>query len=348
VSVTNTTDKLLPDVRIIDGVPPALAVDSGIPRLGTTLRPGDRAEFSYTITARRGVHEFEPTHVITRTLTGGIETERLVESDTSLKCVPPLSGLTVPVPLRQTATRFVGRQNVPTTGEGTEFSATREYRPGDPLRRIDWNRFARARELTTVEFREDRAAKVVILIDARSSAYVAPTSGEPHAVERSVDAAGQLYVRLVDAGNRVGLAIAGSESGWLAPGMGSDHRTAARELLAVAPELSPIPPNDRSPTWGWQRTLRERVDPGTQLLYLTPLADEAATRYARRFDEHDLPVTVISPNPTSAALPSHRLAGVVRNLRVSSLRESGIPVVEWPWTESIDATVTRYAARRTQ
>lgn len=346
VTVTNKSNRVLPDIRIIDGVPEALSVNSGSPRYGTALRPNESSEFTYTITARRGLHKFEPTHIVGRNLSGETEEERLRASDTTLTCKPSLSAGTESIPLRRKATRFVGHEKAPTTGEGTEFSATREYRPGDPMRRIDWNRLARTRELTTIEFREERNAMVVFLIDARTSAYVSRDSRGIHAVERSVEAAGQLFTKLSDEGNRVGIAAAGSDTCWVAPDTGLDHRAKVRELLAVDPGLSPIPKAKQTAPRRWQTTLRTRLESGTQIVYLSPLSDEGTLRIARQFDEQGFPVTVISPDPTSDQSPSHRLAGVARQLRVSTLRGAGIPVIDWPWTKSLDAALAHYSERR--
>lgn len=348
VTVTNTGDRVLPDLRVVDGVPEALSVAEGSPRCGAALRPTASTSFTYTVTARRGVHEFGSTQVIGRDLTGGTEEERLYASETTLTCVPSLSAGTEPMPLRRRATRFVGRERAPTTGDGIEFSSVREYRPGDPMGRIDWNRHARTRTLTTVEFREERAATVVLLIDARPAAYVSPDSGATHAVDRSVDAAGQLFAWLADSGNRVGIAVAGSDSCWLAPDAGVDHRARARELLALEPALSPVPNDERTVSWRWQRTLRKRLEPGTQLVFLSPLCDRATTRIARQFDEQGVPVTVLSPDPTGGQSPGHRLAGVARQLRVSRLRGAGVPVIDWPWATSLDAALARTNDRRAE
>ena len=345
VTVRNTCDRVLPDIRVVDGVPEALSVASGSPRCGTSLRPGKSTTFSYTVTGRRGVHSFGPTLVIGRNLTGGSEEERLYSSDTTLTCIPSLSSANERIPLRRQSTPIVGREKTPTTGEGIEFAATREYRPGDPMRRIDWNRRARTRELTTIEFREERAARVVLLIDARTSAYVSPDSQATHAVDRTVEAAGHLFTQFSDSGNRVGIAAAGADSCWLAPDSGDEHRAAARELLAVDLALSPIPKKKRSISRRWQKTLRNRLEPGTQIVFLTPLRDDTTGRIARQFDEQGLPVTVISPDPTSSQSPSHRLAGVARQLQVATLRGAGIPVIDWSWDEPLDTALAQYNER---
>jgi uncharacterized protein (DUF58 family) len=346
VTVRNGTERVLPDLRVVDGVPPALAVVDGSPRLGTALRPGEAATFAYDVAARRGVHEFGPATLVARDLAGTTERAWTLPAPASLTCVPPLRTLSAPVSLRDRASQYVGRVETARRGEGVEFAATREYRPGDAPSRIDWNRRARTRELTTVEYREERAATVLLLVDARREAYRSPGPDAPGAVDRSVDAAGRLFATLADAGDRVGVAALSPDDCWLAPDAGADHRAAARELLATSPALSSVPTGRRSAVRRWRRRLRRRLSPGTQVVFLTPLCDEVASRLARRLDAYGHPVTVVSPDPTAGRAPGERLARVARALRRSRLRDAGVPVVDWPDDESVDAALARYAERR--
>lgn len=348
VTVTNESDRFLPDLRLIDGVPEALAVTNGSPRFGTALRSGESATFTYTITARRGAHTFGPTALVARDLTTAIEQERFLPAETTLICIPPLRTLAEPVPLREQATQYVGRVETPIGGDGIEFYATREYRPGDTMSRIDWNRRARTGELTTVEFREERAATVVIVIDARETAYVSPEPHIPHAVDRSVDAARQLFTTLSDSGDQVGITALSSEPCWLAPDSGVDHRLEARELLATHPALTPVPTESRSAMVRWRKQLRKRLSPGTQVIFLTPLCDEYSGRFARRLDEYGYPVTVISPDPTADRTTSHRLSRVARTLQISALRSRDLPVIDWPGDETVDVALARYNERWSQ
>jgi len=346
VAVTNESDRFLPDVRLVDGVPEALAVADGSPRFGTALRPGETASFTYSITARRGIHGFGPAVVAARNLNGTVETERRIDAETTLTCVPALRATAAPLPLRRDATQQVGRVGTETGGEGVEFYATREYRPNDALNRIDWNRRARTGELTTVEFREERAARVVLLIDARQSAYVSPTPRDPHAVDRSVAAAGRLYATLAAAGNRVGLAAVGDDDCWLPPGSGVDHETRARELLATHPALAPVPGGSRAAPSDWEERFRRRLAGGTQLIVFTPLVDETGAGLVRRLEAYGHPATVVSPDPTADRTAGDRLTRVARTLRTSRLRRAGIPVLDWAPDEPIDAAVGRYGGRR--
>lgn len=345
VTLTNEGDRWLPDLRVVDGVPEALAVASGSPRLGTALRPGGRTTFSYTVEARRGVHTFGPALLVARDITNTLERERWLPAATTLRCIPALRPAAVAVPLRDRVARHAGRVETASGGAGLEFFATRAYRPGDDLRRIDWNRRARTGELTTVEFRRERTATVVLVIDARPTAYAAPDPQSPHAVDRAVEAAGGLFARQLDSGDQVGIAAAASTDCWLAPGAGPDHRLEARELLATHPALTPVPKRGPSAIARWGDRLANRLAPGSQVVFLSPLVDDHASRFARRLDERGYPVTAVSPDPTADRTTGHLLARVGRTIRLSALRAAAIPVVDWPPGEPIDVALARHAER---
>lgn len=327
VTVTNEGDRTLPDVRFVDGVPDALAVASGSPRAGLALRPGESETVSYAVRARRGVHEFEPALAVVRDVAGATERDLALDERTTLTCVPDLPPPAASIRLREPTNPDVGPVETHAGGEGIAFHATRAYRPGDPPSRIDWNRWARGGELATVEFREEHTARVVLLLDAREAARVAPDTDSPPAIDRAVDATAQLYASLVADGNRVGVAAVGATDCWLAPGEGPEHRVAVRDLLATHPALHPV--DGAVGGVGWERRFRARLAPGTSVVLVSPLCDDGAAHLARRLDAYGHPVTVLSPDPTARRTPGHRLAAVGRALRVAGLRSAGIPVLDW-------------------
>ena len=344
VTVTVRNDgPALPDLRLVDGVPPALEVDDGVARLGTALRSGKRATFSYTVTAVRGEHEWEPLTAIGRNASGSFERSVRVDSETVLRCLPTLAA-SATLPLRGLTTQYAGRVGTDVAGAGLEFYSTREYRSGDPLSRIDWNRYARGGELSTLQFREERAANVVLLIDARESAFVAPEPGAPNAVQRSADAAVGAFSALLDGGDRVGVAALSPEECWLAPSSGAEHRARARTLFATHPALSASPSGKQFfPTVALRR-LRRRLPSDAQVLFFTPLTDSFASLAARRLDAHGHLVTIVSPDPTADDTPGRRLARIERRNRISDLRRAGLRVIDWDG-ESLATELERAAAR---
>jgi len=326
LELRNEGDDTLADLRVVDGVPPALEVVDGSPRLATSLRPGKRATVSYTVEAVRGAHEFEPAQVMVRRFSGAIEHETTVSDETRVDCVPRL-GTVESFPLRKQTVQHVGRVTTDSPGSGVEFHSTREYRPGDPLTRIDWNRRAKTGELTTIEFRKEQAATVVLVVDTREQAYVG--DGETSAVEYCVGAAGGIATGLLDSGDRVGAASLGPRWAWVAPGLGRVHRTQLEEALALDPGFSPNPPTERFLAGLALRRLRKHVPSDAQVVYLSPLADDFAPLAARRLEAYGHRVTVVTPDVTGDDTPGGQLAGLERDVRIRTLRRAGVRVLDW-------------------
>lgn len=352
VTMTNEGAWPLADLRIVDGVPAGLAVADGPAKLGTALRAGDTATLEYTVIARRGDHEFDPVLVLARDVTNAVERRVLVDCETTITCSSATQPLDTEVPLRQAAATFAGRLTTADGGDGTEFHSLREYRHGDPLRRVDWNTAAKTGELATQQFHEQRAARVVLLIDARTAAYRAGATEQPHAVDRSVTAAESIATALLARGDTVGLAGLGpvdrtdgsGEACWLAPSAGDHHELELRRLLAEHPQLSTDPPA-ASVAWSGQlRLLRRRLRSETQVVLFTPLTDYDSKAIARRLDARGHAVTVVSPDTTTDQAASQQLAGVARRLRAAELRGAGIPVIDWQADESLAATLERTTA----
>ncbi|APX97241.1 DUF58 domain-containing protein [Natronorubrum daqingense] len=337
ISVRNDGADSLRDVRIVDGVPPALAVDSGTPRRATSLSPGESVSWTYDVTARRGSHEFEPTQVLVRNVNGSVESEIAVAAETTLISLPsmtPLNGS--PLGHRRGAHR-AGSVATADPGPGLEFHSVREYRSGDPPSRVDWNRYARTQSLSTVSYRAERSRTDVIAIDARRDAYVSPdASTADSAVDRSVEAAATLFATLEDAGHDVGLTAIAPDPGWLAPGTGGDHLERARLLLGTHDSLSPTPPeSDAHSLEQFERLSPER----THVTLFTPLCDDEIVAALRTLRSRGVSVTVLAIDPAVADDPAGSVARLERLERIRTLRSIGVRVVDWAWDDSFERTV---------
>ncbi|WP_435126989.1 DUF58 domain-containing protein [Halobaculum sp. D14] len=345
--VRNVGDGIVPDLRVVDGVPPGLATENDEPaRLGTALRPGKSATVRYTVTATRGAHEWDPVHVVARNVSGSTERGSRVDVETTMRCRPELSSSSS-LPLRGLTTQYAGRVATDVGGAGLEFHSTREYRHGDPAKRVNWSRYARTGELSTLQLREERAATVVLCVDAREDAYLAPTAEAANAVERGVDAAMQAASALLDSGDRVGVAAFAAGDCWLPPGSGADHAAELRDVLATHPSLAPTPSEDRFLATTWTKRFRRRLPADAQVVFCSPLTDDYAALLARRLDAYGHAVTVISPDPTAGDTPGRQLAAVERSNRLSRLRGAGLRVLDWG-DEPLAAELQRAAARWSQ
>lgn len=340
LAITNDGNTTIPDLRLGDGIPPALTVNGGHTTTATTLPPGDTTAITYALTAKHGVHCFDPPYLITRDYAG--TTERIARPSTdgppNITCVPPLDEPGPPP--RTRTTPYAGRVDTTTGGQGVEFFSTREYQHGDPLSRVNWKRLARTGELSTIDFRRERAAAVVLLIDTRETARVAPTYEAAHAVERSVQAARRLAGGYLDAGDQVGLGTLGPTTHWTPPSAGPAHRAHLRRTLADDPAFSPRATDAAFQAATAVTTFRTRLTDGTNLVLCTPLVDDWAASVARRLAARTA-VTVVSPDPTGDASVGTRIAAIDRARRISELRSDDIPVLDWGIDDSFAAVLAR-------
>lgn len=74
--------------------------------------------------------------------------------------------------------RLKGERRSPKRGQSVEFADYRTYTPGDDLRRVDWNAYARMERLFIKLFQEEEDLTVHILLDASKSM----DWGDPNAV----------------------------------------------------------------------------------------------------------------------------------------------------------------------
>jgi uncharacterized repeat protein (TIGR01451 family) len=348
VTVENESGTFLPDLRLVDLVPPNVRVIEGSPRLYTALRPGAKSQFAYTVVAERGHHEW-PLLAVGGDFAGSVEREAVIdaEGETSFECLPRLRTVSE-MPVRAQTTVFAGQVETGIGGSGLEFHSVREYRPNDPMRRVNWKRKARTGELATIDFREEKAATVVLLFDAREGAYVSSAPGERHALDRSVEAASEVYAALSDHGDLVGIAAFDTVPCWLGPGAGDGHDESARQVLAYHPALSSLPPDLLDLEGGYvdpMTHVRRQLPTGTQVMLFSPLINDYPAEVARRLDSAGNRVTIISPDPTADRTAGQRLARVERAVRINRLRERGIRVMDWSEEETIGLSFER-ASRR--
>lgn len=343
LAVTNEADRRIFDLRLVDRVPSGLRVTTGRPTIGTTLAPGETVTATYAVETAFGEHDFCDCPVILRDFAGATEVLSVLEDQATLTCLPTLSEPSTLSPPETTP--YAGQVDTKTGGVGIEFFGTRAYRHGDAISRVDWKRFARTGELTTIEYREERAASVVVLIDARASAYVGPTRRSQHAVARSVEGAATLVGGLLDDGDRVGLAGLSTQSCWVPPGAGSQHRAFLRTALGTHPAFDPTPPPSDIDAAAAVAHLRTRLQAGTTVVFLTPLLDDWPHSVVQRLRADGLGVAVVSPDPTSGATVGTRLARIERAFRLSALRSRSVSVVDWGHEEPLELSLARRRRR---
>lgn len=346
-TVRNEGDTRLRDLRFVDGVPPAISVTGGTARRRCALAPGESTTLSYEVRVERGGHEFRPAHVVVGDRLGARETvARAGDRELAFECDEPAPS--VDPGARRRASSLVGLLPSSVGGDGVEFHSLREYRRGDPLSSVDWNRLARTGDLATLRFTEERRASVVVVVDARPAAFAAPDDSERAAVQRCVEAADAVIGGLLDRGHAVGLTAlsATDEECWVPPRSGGDHRIALRRTLATSPAVPTVPPDGTfSPSLARSRLLG-RFSESTQVVLCSPLVDDYPAILAQTLEARSHPTTVVAPDPTGDATAGRRLATVERLGRASDLRSAGIPVYDWARDESLALSLARHEGGR--
>jgi len=130
----------------------------------------------------------------------------------------------------------------PRTGSGTELFGVREYRPGDPLRRIHWRSSARHGELIVREFEPPGIQMLGIVCD--------PAPPSPDAADQIARLAASEAWDCIRSGGRVVL--------W-APGVEPTHRSEERNIWALLEWLARYPAVDEDATPSRPPLMRDAV-----------------------------------------------------------------------------------------
>jgi hypothetical protein len=243
VTVTLTVEhegtRVVPDLRIVDGVPETVAVADGPARASVPLVPGATTTVEYTVVARQGDHEFTDPEGRLRSLAaaGHVTRSIAVEGETTLTCA------TV------TRERPVRPAQAATAGGGMEFHSTRAYRRGDPMRRIDWHHVAKTGDFVTVQYREKRQRRVVVVVDARPVGRVRPDPGYPTATALCADSA-----------ERVAAAVEGASTHTSVAAVGLD-RAAVEHIDGVALDRPESAADDPADGFAWLDSADSRLSP---------------------------------------------------------------------------------------
>jgi uncharacterized protein (DUF58 family) len=352
--VTNVGDGALPDLRVRDGVPDGLAVRDGEARAGAALRSGETLTVEYTLTANRGAYAFRPVRLSAATVgeTAVAETSREADGADGFDCRVAAED----VPLRRRTATFAGAMATDAGGVGVEFHATRDYRAGDPVARIHWRHYAKTGDLSTVEYREQRAANVAVLVDGREPAHVAPAPSLPTGATLSAYAATLAVRALADEGHRVGVGalgpanpITGRRPAWVpadADGFAA-HAAAVCNAAATGDgtggdgAVTTTPP--ARPDGGRVDDLTRllgRLPSTAQVFLCTPAADDGATGAVEAIRTRGHEATVLSPRVTPESVGG-RIRALERGLRHRRMRRLGAAVVDWEREEPLPAALVR-------
>ena len=111
-------------------------------------------------------------------------------------------------------------------GESEEFVSLREYRPGDPLRRIHWKSFAKTGKPIVKEFQEEFFVRHALILDTFS------TQAQSDVFEEAVSVAASLAYTVQDQDSLLDLMFVGPQAYCFTSGRGVGQTEQMLEILA--------------------------------------------------------------------------------------------------------------------
>lgn len=193
--------------------------------------------------------------------------------------------------------RLLAQRRTKQLGGGIEFADHREYSPGDDLRYLDWNIFARYGDVLLKRFQEEEDLHVYILVDVSHS--MSQPSSEKFDYARRV-AAALAYIALADLDRVSILAYADSVKDVLPLTRGKDR------ILSVLRFLENLEPSGASTRLNSVATsLVHRAQRSGLVIVISDLYDQQGFRQGidllrhRRFEPHLIQLhTAEEANPT--------------------------------------------------
>jgi uncharacterized protein (DUF58 family) len=356
ISTTTTPDRCIEE----DDVEVSVTLDPGpFPvRVDLTLRPADTAVLDspqQTVTEGRTAGLVEARWMVRTARWGrrspGILVVRLQTiggMTEAVTAVPLVELLVFPAPslLRTLVVPpglpdQIGAHASRAAGSGVEFAGIRAYVPGDPLREVNWPASLRRGSLHVTLRAAERAAPVVIGVDALSDVGSPGQSTLDRSVRGAV-ATAQAYLRT---GDRVGFLVLGGGLGWLRPDTGGRqlYRIVER-VLSVRRDISVVTPSlDRVPPVA--------MPPAALVVLFSPLLDDrtfATVTNLRQRGRTVVVVDVLTSEPPAerkdrSAAVALRLWRLDRSALRYQLAEMGVPVISWDGRTTLEQAVSPLA-----
>ncbi len=128
-----------------------------------------------------------------------------------------------------------GRQVVGGVGDAREFCGLRDYRPGDPLRHVEWRAWARTGQPVVREYQEEYFMRLGLVLDSFLG------DRDPELFEEAVSVCASYVEALAGGEGLVDLIFVGSEATRLSGGRGTNDHRRLLEVLACAEPCDDAP-----------------------------------------------------------------------------------------------------------
>lgn len=336
----------LTNLYLKDSPASPLEIVEGSAHKRLSLSTGETVELRYSFQPARGVYSWDTIHACASDPFGLF--------DLRLK-IPALGEVFVhPAPLRirsallkprLTLQQTTGPVSARASGSGTDFWGIREYRAGDPMRRLNWRMAARhPNKLFTNEFEREEIADFGFILDTRRRTN--SNEMEESLFEYSVSAVASLSEKILKDGNRVSLLVFGEFIASVFPGYGKGQLGLLRRSLARAKLGENLP-------FSYLEYFPTRLFPAHSIIIVFSTVDSQDLETYARLLAFGYEVVLISPDPvdfTSLMYPDTeinalalRAARIERVVQLKQLLKIGVRVINWKVNQPLE-TILRQAA----
>ena len=225
-------------------------------------------------------------------------------------------------------------------GPGVEYADIRPYVPGDQLRAVNWPVSARRGRLHVTQRLTDRAADVVVLIDA----YPQPAGPATEVTERVVRGAAQVVQTALRHGDRAGIvSLGGNRPRWLGADIGQ------RQFYRVLDTV--LDAGDRYEKTTGTLAPRAAVPAGAIVIAFSTLLD---TEFAlalidlRKRGHVVVAVDILDRSPFAGRQDPlvDRLWALQRSAMYRDMATVGVDIVSWQGDQSLEQSMGVLPDRR--
>jgi uncharacterized protein (DUF58 family) len=237
----------------------------------------------------------------------------------------------------------IGEHTAATAGAGIEFFGIRSYQPGDRLRDVNWSVTSRLGRPYINQRAAQRAADLVVMIDAFSE--VGPPGDTT--LDIAVRGAAGLATAYLRTGDRVGVVVLGGALKWLTPAPGNRQFFRIVEMTFGVRFRSEVTPDlDRIP--------RMALPPRSLVVLFSPLLDRRTLNAVTDLRQRGVSLVIVDvlrhEPPVEPKMPASALAVRLWRLDRAALRgrlsSLGVPVLTWDAGTGLEGAQALMRGRR--
>lgn len=204
------------------------------PRWSGAMRPGRRVGWSYKLKIlEAGIYTLDGLSCTVASPTGLFHAFLFFEDPKELKVYPNVFGIGAARASKKALNRLLqlGAHRYPNRGGAGELLEIREYRPGDPLRRIAWKISARRDQIFVRELEREVPIRSMVFVDGGPSARLGERGARP--IDMMIRVSGRALRGSMEGRDPVGLCLFDARNTrWIPPGLGRHHLFKGLRALA--------------------------------------------------------------------------------------------------------------------